>query len=1083
MVRVYQHKRLASFLFFSALILLIILASSSRSRAQDISINANSLEPQSTHTADSSKPLEAGRPQLSLPNSFEEVTPLQPVSIIITYDGSLQMDQLLLTSQGQVTHQYSTFNGAALVVTGNKIDAVANMPGITAVYLDQLNQPTTDNSIDFIGAPTAWNSLGGPSNAGEGTLFASLDSGVWPEHPSFSDPDGFGNGYAAPAGGPYPCEFGNSGWNADDVAFSCNNKLIGAYQFLETYKMLVGLTPEEFDSARDDDGHGTHTTTTAAGNGGVSASIAGSDLGHVSGVAPRAQVIAYKVCGAQGCFSSDALAAIEQAIADDVDVINYSISGGVNPYTDIVSLGFLRAYDSGIFVAKSAGNSGPDADTVAGRSPWVTTVGASTQDRTFSGTLALTSGDNELTLTGSSLTGPHTGEVVLAADFDGIPADDPNDGQCLSPFPADTWTQGEIVVCKRGQIARVTKGYNALQGGAGGYVLYNPTPNSLVADNHFLPTVHLQDDAGAALLEFLANNTAVMGSIEGGIKESSQANVMAAFSSRGGTGQTLGVSKPDITAPGVQILAGHTAAPSSVAGGAPGQLFQVIQGTSMSAPHVAGSALLLAQMNPDWGPGQIKSALMTTAYSEDLVKEDGVTPVDNFDAGSGHIDLTQAGNPGISISDSGSDYLALEDELWNSNYPSLYIPSMPGRMTIERTIRSELDYSAFWEMHVEAPSDLRVIARGQIGLRPGSEKTVSITIDARQVPLGEVRHATLYFKEVDGPHVARFPITIVREMPEVEIFNRCNPAVFVRTNSTECSITITNMSFDDAQVDLLNDMPRRLRLVENSVVGAETEGLKSLSYNGLLEGSDPPMIMVEDGTGTTAGYISLALFGIAPVSGVTDESIVNFSVPEYEYGGEMHDSIGMVSNGYLIVGGGTSADVDFVNQIFPDPTIPNNVLAPFWTDLNPSAGGNLYAAILGDSNSDNAWVVLEWAEVPNFSDGELNSFQVWIGINGEEDIAFVYGDVSDGDGGLLTVGAENEFGNSGANWYADGVGTAVTSTTELRITSIPGAPGASHQITFEVTGWTPGPWNNCVELTSDLFDGTNIICFSGEITP
>ena len=274
-------------------------------------------------------------------------------------------------------------------------------------------------------------------------------------------------------------------------------------------------------------------------------------------------------------------------------------------------------------------------------------------------------------------------------------------------------------------------------------------------------------------------------------------------------------------------------------------------------------------------------------------------------------------------------------------------------------------------MRVEAPADLKIVARGRIGLRPGNEKTVSITIDARSVPLGEVRHATLYFEEVDGPHVARLPITIVREMPEVQISNRCNPSVFQRNGSTECHITLTNMSFDIAAVDMMNEMPRRLRLVEGTIDGGDSTDRKHLSFAGSLEGAEPPNVTVGDGTGTTAGYIPLSLFGIPPVSGSSDESIVNFSVTEFEFGGETYDTVGMVSNGYLIVGGGTSADVDFVNQSFPDPTAPNNVLAPFWTDLNPSAGGNLYAAILSDSTSDNAWIVLEWAEVPNFSDGRI----------------------------------------------------------------------------------------------------------------
>ena len=190
----------------------------------------------------------------------------------------------------------------------------------------------------------------------------------------------------------------------------------------------------------------------------------------------------------------------------------------------------------------------------------------------------------------------------------------------------------------------------------------------------------------------------------------------------------------------------------------------------------------------------------------------------------------------------------------------------------------------------------------------------------------------------------------------------------------------------------------------------------------------------------------------------------------------------MVSNGYLIMGGGTTDDVTYLNQVFPDAVAPNNVIAPFWTDLNPDAGGELYASILTDPLSGLSWVVFEWTNVPNYDDGELNTFQVWMGINGTHDVSFVYGNVSDGNNGFVTVGAENSFGNSGGNWFVNGVGNAVTTGDEVMITAIPGAPGESHSIEFEVTGWAVGDWSNCVELTSDLFEGTNVVCFSGEIT-
>jgi hypothetical protein len=208
---------------------------------------------------------------------------------------------------------------------------------------------------------------------------------------------------------------------------------------------------------------------------------------------------------------------------------------------------------------------------------------------------------------------------------------------------------------------------------------------------------------------------------------------------------------------------------------------------------------------------------------------------------------------------------------------------------------------------------------------------------------------------------------------------------------------------------------------------------------------------------------------------------VNFIVPSFNFAGRSYSRVGFVSNGYLVVGGGTGADVEYINQNLPDPTPPNNVLAPFWTDLNPAFGGALRVATLTDG--DDTWIIFEWEGVWNYGDHEPNSFQVWIGINSDthpgEDITFTYGPVSDGDAGYLTVGAENEFGNRGANFYVDGLGTAPVAGTEVRVTSVPGAPGETHIISFDMLAKRSGRWTNCAEMTSDLFQGTNVSCVQG----
>ena len=1011
----------------------------------------------------------------------------------------------------EVTRSFEVVvGGVAAMVPASQVDAISKLDGVQGVFLDQLEQVDTERSPQFIGADDLWSAQGGQQQAGEGVIVAVLDTGAWPEHPSYSDPDPFGNPYPAPPVVPgsngfgsgiarSTCDFGNTAFNTNDVAFTCNNKLIGAYQFLDTYKAFIGLIPTEFDSARDSNGHGSHTSTTAAGNGGVAASIFGNPLGTISGIAPRAHVIAYRVCGLRGCFQSDTVAAVEQAILDGADVLNFSISGGGSPYSDPVSLAFLDAYAAGVLVNPSAGNSGPGADTVAHREPWTLTVGASTTDRHFISTVILTALNSDtLTLTGASVTdGISTATpVVLAADF--------GDGLCLAPFPTGTFS-GEIVVCERGLIARVAKSFNVDAGGAGGLLLFNPVLQGLATDNHFIPSVHLEVDAGAALLDFLATHTGETGTFTAGVATTVQGDVMAAFSSRGGPNQTLGISKPDVTAPGVQILAAHTPLPEDITGGLPGELFQAIQGTSMSAPHSTGSAALVKASHPTWGPGEIKSALMMTAKTGGVFKEDGVTPGDPFDFGSGREQPFDASQVTVTIADTAANFVALEDSLWDANYPSLYVPVLAGRIIVDRTFQNQTDEDQEFEVLVDAPSDLVVEvgevdegafnAQDEIEVPEGGSATFAIHVDARDVPLGEVRHATIQFDNEDSNELLHFPVTIVRRQAGITIDKECDPEALSEGDTIECTITIENTTFEGADVSVVDELPDQLTLDDGSVVGGvgsdDDNGV--VTFAGNLFGASFPIVDVAidpdaPPLGPPLGYIPLSIFGVAPIGGVGDETIVNFAVRAFEYAGESWTRIGMVSNGYAVVGGGTGADVDFINTNLPDPAVPNNVLAPFWTDLNPAAGGALRAAFL--SLGLETWLVLDWEDVPNFGDGLPNSFQIWIGVSDDasafEDIFFTYGDVSGGDGGFLTVGAENKFGNSGGTVFFDGDGTPPSPTNAspfyaVDVFSTPGAPGETHVITFLAVGDDASAFANYAIMSSDAFAGDAIAAFLGVV--
>jgi subtilisin family serine protease len=975
-------------------------------------------------------------------------------------------------------------NAVSAVVPAAELATIANMPGVATVYPDSLLNLETDVSPQFIGAPTVWSSLGGQQSAGEGVIVGVLDTGIWPEHASYSDPDPSGKPYAAPPAAPdgsRACEF--TGGANPGPAFACNNKLIGADRRMATYDAVIGLLSGEFTTARDDNGHGTHTSSTAAGNAGVVATIFGVGRGTISGVAPRAHVEMFKVCGDQGCFGSDSVSAVQAAIGDGVNVINFSISGGANPYSDAVELAFLDAYNAGVFVAASAGNSGPGAETTDHRGPWVATVGASTTNRAFLNSVNVTAdGGATLSLPGVSLTaGVGPAPLVVAI----------GDGLCSTPAAAGTYT-GKIVVCKRGAPAgRAEKGFNVLQGGAVGMVLYNNSAavTDQETDNHWLPASHIQFSQGTALLGFIAANTNVNATLTAGVKGAAQGDVMASFSSRGGPQQPLGISKPDIAAPGVQILAGHSPEHVDVAGGPNGELFQAIAGTSMASPHIAGSAALIRDLHPTWTPGQVKSALMTTAKTAGLVKEDGVTPFNAFDAGSGRVDLTVAGSPGLTFDATGAQYLSFQSELFKANYPSIYHPNMPGLVTVSRTAHSVLGSSSTWKLTTSSPSDFKITVPKSFTVGANGNVTFNVTMDATAVPIGQTRFGMITLSQSKGgSRVLHLPVTIVRRQAAVTFTKVCDPTALQPGDTTSCTLTATNPTFSPVTYSLRDKLPSKLKLDASSVSSnATVSGKDTVLSSGTIPASQASTVAIAPGPSPAGGYLPLSLFGIPPIGGVGDDTITNFNVPPFSFAGETWTQLGVSSNGYVVIGGGSGPDNSLNNQDFPNTARPNNTLALFWTDLNPAAAGAVRIGTLTDGSD--TWIVVDWEGVREFSTaGNTHSFQTWIGINGDanpaEDVSYAYGaNTGNGDGGFLSVGAENKFGNSGDNTYFNGTGTLPANGTQLRVTTTPGTV-SSVVVTFDATAGTDtGSWENCASLTSSGFTGTSIACASGTIAP
>jgi hypothetical protein len=954
----------------------------------------------------------------------------------------------------------TVYGGVAAQVPANKIGVILKIPGVVAVQEDTLNHPLTDSSPEFLGAPTVYSQLGTTANAGQGVIYGNLDTGVWPEHPSFAD---LGN-LPAPPGPARACNFGDNPLTPANDPFVCQHKLIGGAPFLATYLSdPARAAAEPFHTARDSNGHGTHTASTAGGNIDPNVSILGGLLPAIHGLAPGAWVMEYKVCGIQGCFGSDSAAAVGQAIVDGVDVINFSISGGTDPFSDPAELAFLDAYAAGVFVSTSAGNEGPGAGTVNHLSPWVSSVAASTQTREFATTLTVRASNGDtFTMDGASITpGAGPAPIVLSSE---APY---SNALCTTPAPAGTFT-GKLVACQRGVNARVDKGFNVLQGGAVGMVLYNPTLADVETDTHWLPAVHLAD--GTTFVAFMNGHSGEVASFPAGHARDGQGDVMAAFSSRGPGGNFI---KPDVTAPGVQILAGDSpcgvgspACAETVTEGPPGEFFQAIAGTSMSSPHNAGAAILLKALNPAWTPGQIKSALMTTAV-ESVVKEDGVTPADPFDFGAGRIQLHSSWMPGLTFDESAARMAALANDPLNAvhlNIPSINAPVMPGRLSTIRTATNVSGARLKYNAQTTAPAGARITVQPKkFTLDPGESIELTVTIESSAPQAQYFGEVQLVPKRHQFPTL-HLPVAFRTGQAQVSLASSCSPTAIQVHGISSCQVTATNTSFNTTTVDLRTTLNKKLEV--QSASGAFIVDRRTVvKPNVSLAGAQPGVPSVDPGS--LAGYIPLDAFGITPIP-IGDEEIINFSVPSFVYNGVTYNTLGVDSNGYVLAGGGTSEDNNCCNlPTGPDPARPNNMLAPFWTDLDGTGAPGIFAGTLTDGV--NTWIVVEY-RVNVFGTTSSRVFQTWIGIDGVQDITYAYDPAhvpADPNGQDFLVGAENQLGQ--------GDMTATLPTEDLRVTSTAPTPGASVSYTVNVRGVHSGTGTVITEMEGPDLPGVTIV--------
>ena len=735
------------------------------------------------------------------PSKGQKINPLAPD--VVKYVGYLKAkhnETLKKVGNGPKLYSYGfTFNGFAAKLTPQQAAALAKQDGVVSVSEDEALKMDTSSTPQFLGldAPTGlWNQLGGVgdkknSGAGENIVIGMVDSGIWPESKSFSDRDADGRLLFQQIPGFHgKCESNGStdgSWNAN----LCNQKLVAAQHFNAGWGGDAGVAAElpwEFLSPRDYSGHGTHTASTAGGNNGVQATGPAAPFGKVSGMAPRARIAAYKVCWETlnplvgGCFTSDSVAAIDQAVADGVDVINFSISGTTNNFLSAVEVAFLNAADAGVFVATSAGNSGPTTGTVAHPSVWATTVAAGTHNRNGEG--SVTTGDN-VTYTGASYSSALASSPIIDSVNAGLPGADPvkvelcygagdNAGVAVLD-PAKV--AGKIVLCKRGVTALVNKSGAVKTAGGVGSVIYNDPvgATNILAIVHSVPTVHVITASGLAIKNYIASaGAAATASIaQATVVFNTPAPLTASFSSRGPSAAAAGdILKPDVIAPGQDILAA-VAPPNNG-----GQDFAFYQGTSMSSPHVAGLGALLKQLRPSWSPMAIKSALMTTGYN--VLDGPDTNPLVIFRQGAGHVQPNKAGDPGLVYDSNANDWLALlcgattgvtpatctalatagySFDASDMNTASIAIGDLPGVQTVKRRVTNVGSAAATYTASFTGMTGITTaISPTSLALAPGQTGTFTVTFTRTTAPFNAYQGGQLTW--TDGTHNVRIPMVV-----------------------------------------------------------------------------------------------------------------------------------------------------------------------------------------------------------------------------------------------------------------------------------------------------------------------------------
>jgi len=700
------------------------------------------------------------------------------------YQAHLEHKQAKVAGQQNVRIQRqftAAINGFSAKLTADQAIKLAKDPGVLVVAPDTENAPDY-SSTDFLqlsGASGTWNtSFGGQGEAGKGVVVGVLDTGYTPSSAFFAGeqvqplvgepvvgvPYRTADGKIAMLKSDGDTFVGDCQKGQDFDGSACNSKVLSAQYFADEFEAYVPAgrrAAAEVLSPVDVSSHGTHTASTAAGNANVEAVVDGRSFGLGSGIAPAAKLSIYKVCwedndpNSGGCYSSSAVDAINQAILDGVDVINYSISGPTNTTTDPVSLAFLSAASAGVFVAASAGNTGPTASTVGHGAPWMTTVAASSFSPELQGTVEFSDGTK---FRGASIMNDQVADAGAVLGADAASSAGPDAALCGPDALDPAKAAGKVVVCDRGVFDRVQKSAEVARAGGVGMIMVNLSDASLDTDKHSVPTVHVNPPdteaikakvaAGAGLTVSLVNKDTT------GLPNEAQPQI-AGFSSRGPllTGGS-DLLKPDITAPGVAVLAGVSPiAPE-------GDSFGFMSGTSMASPHIAGFGALILGKNPAWSPAAVKSAMMTTAG--DIKLADGTKNTDVLATGAGQVDPARVLDPGLVYDATEDDYLAFiqgsgfdlgmagigTTKPRDMNVPSFSLGSLTGKIEVTRTVTALTP--GVYRARADVPGVKVKVTPSVLNFSAAGEKrTFKVSFENQRAALGEFATGSLTWQGAD----------------------------------------------------------------------------------------------------------------------------------------------------------------------------------------------------------------------------------------------------------------------------------------------------------------------------------------------